>query len=156
MLVLVSLIGVSTHAYSQEKCSTVADCAQKAMEAAYQAKLALQLAVPKGAVMAFDLDQCPKGWTAMSEAAGRFVVGVNTEGSNGQSKYSLGETGGRVDIPSEGAHKHAREEFGRGPSKRWFGDDNEDNAFRNASDGKHSHDGENRPPYLALLYCRRD
>lgn len=76
-----------------QQCSTVSDCAQKAMEAAYQAKLALQLAVPKGAVMAFNLEECPKGWSSFDNLNGRVVVGSGT-GSSGLTDRTLGEQGG--------------------------------------------------------------
>jgi hypothetical protein len=36
-----------------------------------------QALVPSGAVMAFDLDQCPPGWTALASASGRTIVGAD-------------------------------------------------------------------------------
>ena len=38
-------------------------------------------AVPSGAVMFFELDQCPSGWTALPELRGRTVVGMPVGGS---------------------------------------------------------------------------
>lgn len=71
----VFLFSAYTSARSQEaQCATVADCAQKAMEAAYQAKLAASISVPKGAVMAFNLDKCPDGWGDLDTLAGRVIV----------------------------------------------------------------------------------
>jgi hypothetical protein len=40
-------------------------------------------AVPPGAVMMFDLDACPPGWSALDSARGRAIVGVPTGGTRG-------------------------------------------------------------------------
>ena len=60
--------------------------------------------VPSGAVMAFNLASCPAGWSAVSGAAGRVVVGTGNyaansddDGANASFSYSLGATGGRRD-----------------------------------------------------------
>lgn len=97
-------------AYSQEnKCDSIADCAQKAMEAAYQAKMALQIAMPKGAVLAFDLKECPPGWTAVPGLAGRVVVGAGKGNVDEKDKplteRQLNKTG------SEESHILTREEL---------------------------------------------
>jgi hypothetical protein len=39
--------------------------------------------VPPGAVMMFDLDTCPAGWSALDAARGRAIVGVPTGGMRG-------------------------------------------------------------------------
>jgi hypothetical protein len=46
-------------------------------------------AVPSGAVMFFDLASCPSGWSELSDARGRVLVGLN--GSAGTLKGSVGE-----------------------------------------------------------------
>lgn len=80
------------HATAQEQCESVADCAQKAMEAALQAKIVLQVAVPKGAVMAFNLDTCPDGWQPFTPLNGRVAMGAGT--GSGLSERTFGQTGG--------------------------------------------------------------
>jgi hypothetical protein len=40
-------------------------------------------AVPPGAVMMFDLDACPPGWSALDSARGRAIVGVPSGGTRG-------------------------------------------------------------------------
>ncbi|MCV9964540.1 hypothetical protein OIU34_21860 [Pararhizobium sp. BT-229] len=90
------------------QCTTVADCAQKAMEAAYQAKLALEIAVPKGAVMAFNLEQCPNGWSPFSAVSGRVIVGSGKAGTLSERK--LGDQGGEekhtLSIEEMPSHNH--------------------------------------------------
>lgn len=144
------LIHLSVSASAQEQCSTVAQCAQRAMEAAYQAKLTLQIAVPKGAVMAFNADRCPDGWAPFGSAAGRVIVGLD----NGNQRFALRSQGGRSDIPSDGQHNHAvsggRNEFGGR-----FGNDNTDDDWTTVANGAHNHGGDNMPPFIALLYCER-
>jgi hypothetical protein len=51
--------------------------ALEAQRASDAAGALAQAVVPPGAVMAFDLDQCPAGWTPFAAAAGRAVVGVD-------------------------------------------------------------------------------
>ena len=49
-------------------------------------------AIPSGAVMAFDLASCPKGWGPMESAQGRTIIGVGK--GSGLSPRHLGETKG--------------------------------------------------------------
>lgn len=61
--------------------------------------------VPAGAIMAFDLGgRCPSGWTPWEQAAGRVIVGTgNTEGES----YDNNQIGGaaRTTIPAESIEK---------------------------------------------------
>lgn len=139
--------GVAT---AQEDCSTVAQCAQKAVEAAYQAKLALQIAVPKGAVMAFNANTCPEGWVDFAGATGRVIVGV--DGNN--EKFAYGKTGGRADIPTDGEHNH-KVQGRRNEVGGRFGNDNNDDDWSTVKAGAHSHGGDNMPPFISLKYCER-
>ena len=41
--------------------------------------------VPSGAVMSFDLDACPTGWSALTAAKGRYIVGLQDGGVRGQT-----------------------------------------------------------------------
>ena len=50
--------------------------------------------VPSGAVMAFDLDVCPSGWSVLPSAQGRTVVGVNADTTNGLSVRTRGQSFG--------------------------------------------------------------
>lgn len=52
--------------------------------------LATQI-VPAGAVMAFDLDACPAGWSEFVAARGRTVVGTNPTAAAGISARSRGQ-----------------------------------------------------------------
>jgi hypothetical protein len=49
----------------------------EAQRASEPAGALAQAVVPSGAVMAFDLDQCPAGWVPFPAAAGRTVVGTD-------------------------------------------------------------------------------
>jgi hypothetical protein len=65
--------------------------------------LAVLSLVPSGAVMAFDLDACPLGWTEMTRAKGRTIVGA----SDGHPRNQMG--GGETVTLTEGqlpAHRH--------------------------------------------------
>jgi microcystin-dependent protein len=183
LLCLLCCILLVTTANAQEKCGSVADCAQKAMDAAFQAKLALQVAMPKGAVLAFDLKECPQGWVPFSDLAGRVIVGAgkgNTD-QNGKelTNRELAKTGG------EESHTLTREELPAVRPNIFFDNDkgpmivtdvdpclgdgcNQMGAitagFRN---GQHTKlpvsvealgkgaPGNNMPPFRVLLFCER-
>ncbi|MEP3678040.1 MAG: hypothetical protein ABJN21_04010 [Paracoccaceae bacterium] len=85
-------IVLATTAAAQEECATIADCAQKAVEAANQAKLALRVGTPKGAVLAFNLDSCPDGWVEFTPARGRTIIGAGQ--GDGLRNRELGQQGG--------------------------------------------------------------
>ncbi|GAB4063950.1 hypothetical protein GCM10028812_00140 [Ancylobacter sonchi] len=120
------------------------------MEAAYQAKLALQIATPKGAVLAFDSDKCPEGWTDFGQASGRTIVGADPS----NPMFNLGKIGGRVDIPMDGQHNHAVQGR-RNELNGRFGNDNGDDDWSTVANGAHNHGGDNMPPYIALKLCKR-
>ncbi|MCW0236533.1 MAG: hypothetical protein OJJ21_23250 [Ferrovibrio sp.] len=119
---------------------------------------------PAGSVMAFNLASCPSGWTALNDSAGRFIVGVGTLGPD---NYSLGGTGGEArhtlsvaEIPSH-THSMATLDLGanpysggatKGPYNRSWGP-GETAPPTEPTGGGEPH--ENRPPYLALLYCQK-
>lgn len=66
----------ATTAHSE--CATVKDCAQEAVEAALTARAQIDLFLPRGAVIAFALDECPKPyWEEYKPAYGRFVRGID-------------------------------------------------------------------------------
>jgi len=114
--------------------------------------------VPAGSVMAFNLAACPSGWVGFNESRGRVIIGTgdysetyNPAGHtswNYAHTYGLGETGGNAtwkvnlqDIglqvipstpPAAGLTNLAYQPVGAIPDSQ-----------------------ENRPPYLALLYCQK-
>ena len=148
----------STSVYSE--CSTVSECATEAMIAAQAAQAAAQAAqkalidaLPVGAVIAFDLDKCPKGWSEYKPAYGRFVRGVD----RGRPKIDpQGERkAGHVQEDQLKSHYHTVANTAGG---EWpHGDDGRGSHLgalqpsRNTSPyGGH----ETRPKNVALLYCR--
>lgn len=129
-----------------------------------------QFLVPEGAVMAFDLETCPTGWQALESARGRMVVGVG-EGEvddNGQSltARSLGDTGGEeahiITVDEMPSHSHglprALNELNNNYI-RGVGEGGEGVGFTYSinsgiTGGNQPHN--NMPPYLGLLYCRKN
>ena len=116
--------------------------------------------VPSGAVMPFNLSSCPSGWSAFESAQGRFVIGVGSDGE-GQS-YGLEDVGGeafhQLTIDEMPSHTHdARskhyEVYGSGSLGASHGQ-TPGNYETGAAGGDQPH--ENRPPYIALLYCEKD
>ncbi|MDP2621354.1 MAG: hypothetical protein Q8P46_14480 [Hyphomicrobiales bacterium] len=114
--------------------------------------------VPAGAVMSFDLALCPTGWTALAGAAGRVLIGVGTLAPD---TYNLGNTGGSarhtLTIAEMPAHNHNM----RGSSATGTAVDSASRSASSAADNFTQDTGgggahENRPPYLALLYCKKD
>lgn len=115
--------------------------------------------IPSGAVIAFDLSSCPNGWSEYSPARGRTIIGSG-EGNldkNGDAltARSLGETGGdeisqviaveenaTTDEPSGNvlAVPTAGNIYHSGPA---------DTTMGGGSDG-------NMPPFVSLLYCKKN
>ncbi len=57
--------------------------------------------IPAGAVMFFNLNECPEGWNELEEARGRSVVGMN-----GSAGTLLGEVGVALEDLAEVSHGH--------------------------------------------------
>jgi microcystin-dependent protein len=137
--------------------------------------------VPAGAVMAFDLNACPTGWTEYAAAQGRTLVGAQADLARGTA---LGSDSLKLKVRNLPAHSHSGVTQGgnsmvyrtvnqAGPSTAnnhatgWTGGpytqlENADYAM-----AAHTHNfstdsvGEgdafdNRQASLALLYCRKD
>lgn len=72
--------------------------------------------LPKGAVVAFDLESCPEGWDLYLEGGGRTIVGVNEQGNNGLSERALGDVLGEeahtMSIEQMPEHTHTMAVFG--------------------------------------------
>lgn len=160
-LVLAGTVGIAS-AQDARLCKTTAECAQRAVEAANQAKIAVQIAVPKGAVIAFNLAVCPEGWANFRQLSGRVVVGSG-QGS-GLNERNLGEVSGAethtlttAQMPS---HTHAYRNSEHGPML-----DNPHNlsavprygqigdAGTGATGGGEPHN--NMQPFYVLKYCER-
>ncbi len=82
--------------------------------------------------MAFNLSVCPTGGSSYNSANGRVIIGIGTKGSY---IYNLGN-GSFQRLTSDDGYSYA------GIS---------DSTYQG---GNSSH--ENRPPYIALKYCKKD
>lgn len=122
-----------------------------------------------GTVSAFQLSACPTGWTALTTARGRVIIGVGTLGSD---SYALNGTGGASqrtlaanNVP---AHTHPLRSVGLrmvrkadGDKHGWFQGLKDESAYdsdtrpdvttKASAGGNQPFD--NRQAYLALLYC---
>ena len=141
--------------------------------AAFQDQIAeLQLerafaALPSGAVLAFNLEECPSGWTPFREAEGRFVVGVGND--NGRNKDPSGNSLTARHLAQTGgfeAHKltpdempsHTHEHSIAKRVKRQNGDHGSAEIPGTTSTTKAAGGGKphnNVPPFVALRYCQR-
>lgn len=165
LLLTVFFCSAAFKAAAQEQCGSVAECAQKAMEAALQAKVVLQIAVPKGAVMAFNLDECPAGWVAFSEASGRVIIGSGA-GQN-LTQRARGQRGGRETVALTAdqlpRHRHAMPFVPEASnlsgnsypvmSDARHSSSSRANAYTSSNGASAAH--ENMPPFHVLTYCER-
>jgi hypothetical protein len=127
--------------------------------------------VPSGAVVAFNLLNCPTGWTALPQAGGRTIVGVNAAGGNGLSQRNLGDTVGEeahtLSVAEMPSHSHTSVIYATVGT-----------SFTNGTTGLQTQGGTSAPtnlgqsipsnaagggnafsnmqPSLALLYCQKD
>ncbi|MEX0917250.1 MAG: hypothetical protein WDZ90_01900 [Candidatus Paceibacterota bacterium] len=116
--------------------------------------------LPSGAVMPFNRSSCPSGWSSFGAGDGRVLIGV---GSADGETYSLGDTGGEADvtltvsqIPSH-THSVNIPWAGGNPNLLGYtkgGKINGQDVTSTATGGGQAH--ENRPPYVAVLYCEKD
>jgi len=108
--------------------------------AVFQGRGFLAPEIPSGAIMAFDLNGCPAGWQRFDEAEGRSIVGTTNSTSivtaaapNNPTTDS--DTSVRYDLRDIGGAKYRRDDTVVTTSSPTY---------------------ENRAPYIALLYCRKD
>lgn len=163
-LMIVSPVGASAQ--------TVEESAAIAADAAQRAEAALQIAVPTGAVMAFDLPECPRGWSEFEALAGRVILGSG-EGNRDEldrlltpreyTQYGGAETHtlSESEIP---AHSHTfTDDYyatvdggqgigGSGQRGDPSGPQTEDRTAVVGGGQPHN----NMPPYYVLTMCRRD
>ncbi|MDD2680082.1 MAG: hypothetical protein PHO03_04735 [Candidatus Omnitrophica bacterium] len=115
--------------------------------------------IPAGAVLAFNLDACPSGWTEYTSARDRTIVGSGTTYARGATGGAATHTLSTAEMPS---HSHGLtgstggDLFGSNPaagtyhpSGSWSLPRGTDNA---GGGGAHN----NMQPYIALLYCQKD
>jgi len=69
------------------------------------------LSTPAGAVMFFNLASCPSGWTALTAAEGRYLVGLASGGTLGSS---VGSALADLENRSTGEHTHPINIYGSG------------------------------------------
>ena len=101
--------------------------------------------VPSGAVVAFDLEECPDGWRRYVNADGRVIVGVQNQPASGERHISIRDRGGFLQHDlSEPTPLHS--DYTRGPPSStpegpqgipWLLKDRIDNM----------------PPYIGLWFC---
>jgi len=115
-----------------------------------------QITIPSGAVIPFDLDACPAGWTEYAPAYGRFVRGVD---KSGESRDPAGERAiGSVQADELRTHTHTYTYM--------QGDNNVDGVdSATTHSGEHHNEqgqtgaaggAETRPKNVALLFCRKN
>lgn len=163
ILFAIPIIMFSTTTFAEEQCDTVQDCAQKAMQAAFHAKLALQLAVPKGAVMAFNLAGCPEGWNPFEKLNGRVIVGAG-KGPD-LTDRPLGKQGGAethtLSVAEMPSHSHTYTNTFNGSildnphsfsAQPRYGTRGDKATLDTGGNGPHN----NMQPFHTLLYCERN
>ena len=117
-------------------------------------------AVPNGAVVAFE-GSCPDGWQLFPSAGGRFIVGAGEHPNRPLRTYRVGEVGGEelhlLTIDELPPHSHQYTATGvlkSGCGLQGCNDSLTQDARPTSTVGG-GQPFENRPPYLALTYCRR-
>ena len=82
---MIKILSLITLMYST--CTIFADVqtdinSMKKIIATQQAQINILMSVvPQGAVMAFDMKECPSGWEHLAEASGRVIVGLHDKGA---------------------------------------------------------------------------
>lgn len=130
------------------------------------AALLKKVAMPKGAILAFNRTECPDGWKVFNEGNGRFLVGIGN--SAGLRTKNLLEIGGEDEhvllIDEMPNHKHETVEAGdpsnsswgvSGPRNgrhgvRW---ENFQTSYTGPVGGSKPHN--NLPPYVGVLFCEK-
>lgn len=117
-------------------------------------------AVPEGAVVAFE-GECPDGWHAFPLAGGRFIVGAGNHPNQPLRIYKIGEVGGEElhQLRIDELPPHSHEYTATGILTIGCGlqgcNDSITQTPKQTSVVGSGNPFENRPPYLALTYCRR-
>jgi prepilin-type N-terminal cleavage/methylation domain-containing protein len=122
----------------------------------YNAGAFLVPEIPEGAVMAFDSPDCPIGWSQFTAARGRTIVGVTPNtgipvvagaaANSGEISFPAGPTDGSATTAASVIYTVG--DFG--------------GSIERADRTDYLHGGgnlafyENRDPYIALMYCRKN
>jgi len=118
---------------------------------------------PSGAVMSFDLAACPEGWTQLTAANGRTIIGTGNSGATGAIPHTLRQTGGEethlLTISEMPSHTHlwGTDDYSGatgGKNQRDANGGTVWSAETSATGGSQSHN--NMQPYLTLLYCKKN
>ena len=115
--------------------------------------------LPKGAVVAFDMQGCPRGWAEYFEAAGRMIIGVGR--GSGLTGRSLRSKGGNetheLTLREMPRHRHGipvNAGSGRGLAlEPNLGLPGTPSGVEMMGNGKPHN---NMPPYIALYFCKKD
>ncbi|MEL4894842.1 phage tail protein [Crocosphaera sp. Alani8] len=134
-----------------------------------ESKIIHKVNIPEGAILPFDLEECPETWSPFDKVEGRFILGYGDSDDNLTPRNNLGEIGGvekhqltTSEIPS---HSHSYYDYHYSDSATGSDDyetpsgDGQGNITGNkrvtsSQGGGAAH--ENMPPYIVLLYCRKN
>ncbi|MDD2871325.1 MAG: hypothetical protein PHS49_05010 [Candidatus Gracilibacteria bacterium] len=117
--------------------------------------------VPSGAVMAFDLQACPTGWTEYTALQGKFIRGADTGAVNDPDFASrTGGTGARKIGSTQNddfkSHNHYSPTRDGGAGTHEVGDSNSGVDFPPYETTSNTGGNETRPKNVYLLYCKKD
>ncbi len=144
-------------------CATVAECAQKAVDAAQAAQHAAEASVAAlkasmaGAVVAFNRNACPGGWSLYEPAQGRFIRGIDLRNPGNVDPAGKREPGNVQDDQVK-AHSHSinykegQADGGHGYWAKSF-DSNSVGMPGGTTSTREGGGDETRPKNVALLYC---
>ncbi|PZP40199.1 MAG: hypothetical protein DI585_01590 [Pseudomonas fluorescens] len=127
---------------------------------------AINIAIPTGAIMAFDLTSCPSGWSVYTAARGRFLRGIdNSTGTDPDGNRAPGNT--QADML--GSHTHtayAPTSDQNDASTQGWPVGNVHNTFRTSDRSRDyavnsqaislTGGAETRPKNVAVLFCRKN
>lgn len=127
--------------------------------------LVASLQVPSGAVMAFDRQRCPDGWSNYDALAGRAILGAGR--GVGLTTRRVGDRGGEelvtLSLAQMPQHRHSNPTTGSNQVIEEIsalaidgrGSYGPQHARPTEAAGQ-SQPHENMPPFLVLLYCRKN
>lgn len=154
IFMIVLATGFSSSLYAE--CETIKECAQEAVEAAMTARSQIELFLPKGAVVAFDAEECPKPyWEEYKPAYGRFVRGIDKHKKPEEQRKP-----GNLQEDEVKKHNHKYEyRVERHRTKATggtsVGELHQFPSVAGSATTKDSGGAESRPKNVALLYCVR-
>lgn len=122
----------------------------------------LDAGVPAGAVLPFNLSACPRGWVPFSQGVGRFVVGAGNGFSenytvSGRSGWSFADNYDLLEQGGFGSWRGVTAESGlnvAATAKSLAGLPNGTERYVTFS-STWTGAADNRPPFVALLYCQK-